>query len=74
MITGRPNAICDRCGFKYKLDELKKEWTGLMTCPDCWDPKHPQLSVRGVKERGGVKNARPEPVDRYVGTVTADDL
>jgi hypothetical protein len=24
-----PLAVCDRCGFKFKLSELRKEWTGL---------------------------------------------
>ena len=36
-------AHCDRCGFRYKLLELKKEWNGLKTCPECYEPKHPQL-------------------------------
>ena len=22
-------ALCDRCGFEYKLNELKKEWNAL---------------------------------------------
>lgn len=43
-------AICDRCGFRYKLLELKKEVvklkeTGLLVCPECWDPDHPQLQL-----------------------------
>ena len=24
-------ALCDRCGFRYKLLELRKEWNGLKT-------------------------------------------
>tara|TARA_R100000781_G_scaffold60173_1_gene38475 strand:- start:3114 stop:3482 length:369 start_codon:yes stop_codon:yes gene_type:complete len=36
-------AICDRCGFDYPYLELKKEWNGLKTCSECWEPKHPQL-------------------------------
>ena len=36
-------AICDRCGQEYKYQDLKKEWNGLFTCPDCYEPKHPQL-------------------------------
>jgi len=75
-------AICDRCGFKYDIAKLRKEWTGLMVCDgpgtnDCWDPKHPQLSVRGVPDNQGVRpNMRPEPADVFVdvGDVTADDL
>jgi formylmethanofuran dehydrogenase subunit E len=36
-------AICDRCGYQYPYLELKKEWNGLFTCPECFEPKHPQL-------------------------------
>tara|TARA_A100001515_G_scaffold144672_2_gene149495 strand:- start:3374 stop:3706 length:333 start_codon:yes stop_codon:yes gene_type:complete len=36
-------ALCDRCGFEYKLSQLREEWNGLKTCRDCFDPKHPQL-------------------------------
>ena len=36
-------AICDRCGFEYKLNQLKEEWNGLKTCPSCFEVKHPQL-------------------------------
>ena len=40
-----PYAICDRCGFRYYLKQLRKEWNGLKTCPDCYEPKHPQLEA-----------------------------
>ena len=36
-------AQCDRCSFEYPLNQLKKEWNGLKTCSECWEPKHPQL-------------------------------
>jgi len=36
-------ALCDRCAFEYKLNELKEEWNGAKVCPDCYEPKHPQL-------------------------------
>ena len=36
-------ALCDRCAFEYKLNDLKEEWNGLKVCPDCYEPKHPQL-------------------------------
>ena len=41
-----PYAICDRCGFRYFLKELRKEWNGYRTCPECYEPKHPQLETR----------------------------
>ena len=43
-------AICDRCGFRFKLTELKKEIIKTKTynalvCPTCWDPDQPQLQL-----------------------------
>ena len=41
--TGKRSlAICDRCGQRYRYPKLRKEWTGLKTCPDCFG--------EGVKE------------------------
>ena len=42
-------AICDRCGFEYKLSALKEEWNGLKVCSTCYEPKHPQLEPITVK-------------------------
>lgn len=44
----RSLAICDRCGQRYRYLKLRKEWTGLKTCPDCFEPKHPQLEPSKV--------------------------
>ena len=43
-------AMCDRCGFRFKLTELKTEIIKtkryqLLVCPTCWDPDHPQLQL-----------------------------
>lgn len=65
-------AICDRCGFEYRHGQLRKEWTGLMVCHgagtnDCWEPRHPQELVRGVRDDQGIRpNMRPEPADVFV--------
>ena len=40
--------LCDRCGFEYKLNELKEEWNKLKTCPQCFEPKAPQLNSTPV--------------------------
>ena len=43
-------AICDRCGFQFKLTELRteiiktKQYNALV-CNSCWDPDHPQLQL-----------------------------
>ena len=43
-------AMCDRCGQRYKLKELKKEviktkMYNIKVCPECWDPDQPQLQL-----------------------------
>ena len=35
--------ICDISGFRYKLNEMKRTWNGLLVGPDMYEPKHPQL-------------------------------
>ena len=41
---------CDRCGFTFKLNDLRYEVTdkirnGLRVCSDCFDEDHPQLHI-----------------------------
>jgi hypothetical protein len=43
-------AECDRCGFRYKLKELKKltiktKQVTIKVCPTCWEPDQPQLQL-----------------------------
>lgn len=59
--------ICDRCGLRYHLKDLKQEYvlgkaTGQFVCRYCLDPSHPQLDTRGVRtdDKQSVKNARPD--------------
>ena len=68
--------ICDRCGFEYPLNKLRKEWTGLKVCRDCWEPRHPQDRVKGVPDNQALHDPRPDPEPVYleVNDVTADDL
>tara|TARA_R110000751_G_scaffold249031_3_gene348780 strand:+ start:1658 stop:1972 length:315 start_codon:yes stop_codon:yes gene_type:complete len=41
---------CQRCGFDYREDNMRMEWTGLKVCGDCWEIRHPQDFVRGVED------------------------
>lgn len=36
-------AICDRCCFRYKYQELRPDGNtpGLRVCESCWDPRDP---------------------------------
>ena len=63
------NAIaeCDRCGFRFKLKELKREIIktkvyNLLVCPQCWDPDQPQLQLGmyPVDDPQAVRNPRPD--------------
>jgi hypothetical protein len=56
-------AICDQCGQRFPLNELKKEWTGFKVCQECYEPKHPQLEPkRGINEPIAVYEPRPDVV------------
>jgi len=52
------NALCDRCGFKYKRSDLQYTWDNLLVCDKCWEPRHPQDFVRGRKDLQRVPDAR----------------
>jgi hypothetical protein len=64
-------AICDRCGLQYAYLQLKKEWTGFKTCPECYEPKHPQLEPkRNISDAIALRNPRPDQprvIDVYSG-------
>ena len=68
---GEYNMICDRCGFKYKSSEIRKEWDGLMVCGKCWEPRQPQDFVRGVKDDQHVPVSRPDSDPTFVATAPA---
>ena len=45
---GSWNARCSMCGFKFKAEELTKNWQGMMRCRRCQETRHPQEYVRAV--------------------------
>lgn len=63
---GAWNCICDRCGFEFKNDQLKKEWTGLMVCGGCFETRHPQDLIRVPREDSAIPWARPEAEDEFI--------
>lgn len=68
------NAICDRCGFKYKFSQLRKTWDGLYVCREkCWEPRHPQDRVKARRDRQSVPVARPPGTDTFVAETTWDE-
>ena len=62
--------VCDRCGQNYKLNTLRKEWTGFKVCIECYEAKHPQLlPKRNISDAIAVKDARPDQPRQF--TVSA---
>ena len=63
-------ADCDRCGFQYKLKELKSLYvrttdTHIKVCKNCWEPDHPQ-NMQGmypVDDPQAVRDPRPDTND-----------
>lgn len=60
-------AACDRCGFRFKLKQLKKltiktKQVNIMVCPECYEPDHPQLKLGmfPVDDPQAVRNPRPD--------------
>ena len=60
-------AECDRCGFRYKLTELRKltiktKQVSIKVCPTCWEPDQPQLSLGlyPVNDPQAVREPRPD--------------
>ena len=65
-------AVCDRCGFRYKYTEIREEWHGLRVCPECYEPKHPQLEAPRVRaDAEALRNPRPDVTET---SVSAADL
>lgn len=71
---GDYNVICDICGFKYKASETRLQWNNLLTCGKCYEERHPQDYVRGIRDDPTVPIARPDGEPIFVGIVTPDDL
>ena len=65
FVSGQWNAICDRCGFKFKSSELQKDWQGLMVCKDDFEQRHPQSLIKVPTEKAFPEWSRPRPEDIF---------
>ena len=67
-------AECDRCGFQYKLKQLKTiviktKNVNLLVCPTCWEPDQPQLQLGmyPVDDPQALRNPRPDTTYTQAG-------
>ena len=68
---GSYNVICQRCGFKYKIEQVRKEWTGLLVCHgprtnDCWEQRNPADLSRPTRPVRRLAWTRPEQPDQFI--------
>jgi hypothetical protein len=60
-------AMCDVCGFQYKLRDLKSlvvkgKNTNIRACWECWNEDHPQLKLGEfpIRDPQAIRNPRPD--------------
>jgi hypothetical protein len=62
--------LCDYCGQRFKLNDLKKNWRGFKVCEADYEPKEPQLEpLRYTGDAIALYEPRPdriEPMDVFV--------
>jgi hypothetical protein len=68
-------AICDRCGFQFRLKELKAlviktKNVNIIVCNECWEPDQPQLQLGmyPVDDPQALRNPRPDSTYVVAGT------
>lgn len=69
-------AICDRCGFRFRLRELrpltiKTKQVNMLVCQECWEPDQPQLQLGmyPVDDPQALRNPRPDNTYRQSGVL-----
>ena len=62
---GEWRLICDVCGIKYKSSESKFRWDGLITCPKCFEHRHPQDYLKARPDKITVPFLRPIATEVY---------
>jgi hypothetical protein len=74
-------AMCDRCGFRFKLTTLRKEIIktktyNLLVCNACWDPDQPQLQLGmyPVDDPQAVRNPRRDTTYVTAGVNASGNL
>lgn len=63
---GSWNVHCDVCGFKFKSDQIKKRWDGLMVCENDYEHDHPQKYLRVHEDKQSVPFVRKQNDDTFV--------
>ena len=72
-------AQCDRCGFRFKLKQLKElvvktKNVNILVCSECWEPDQPQLQLGmyPVDDPQALRNPRPDSNSYITSGVGSD--
>jgi hypothetical protein len=63
---GSWNCICQRCGGKFKAEQILREWNNLLVCKRCYEIRQPQDFVKGYVDKQIPPFTSPEPTDVFV--------
>jgi hypothetical protein len=74
-------AICDRCGFQFRLRELrtlivKTKQVNMLVCRECWEPDQPQLQLGmyPVDDPQALRNPRKDNTYYQSGTTSTGSI
>jgi len=74
-------AICDRCGFRFRLRELrtlivKTKQVNMLVCKQCWEPDQPQLQLGmyPVDDPQALRNPRNDNTYYQSGTTATGSI
>jgi hypothetical protein len=74
-------AICDRCGFRFRLRELRKliiktKQVNILVCKSCWEPDQPQLQLGmyPVDDPQALRNPRNDNTYYQSGTTATGSI
>jgi hypothetical protein len=60
----------DVTGFTVLASKTRKQWDGAIVHESVFETRHPQDLIRARREKPGVTNGRPPPVDTFIGPLT----
>lgn len=64
--AGSWNIICQVCGRKFKSDEVKKRWDGLIVCNADFENRHILDFIKVREDDPAVPYVAPEPTDHFI--------
>lgn len=64
---GNWKVACHRCGFWYPSSDIRREWTGILACPSCFETRHPQTLIKIKGETAVPTFVSKDPTDTTVG-------